>query len=96
MSTQIAQRTARRDNGPAQEPGSGPRYVTDKVMAAMIGVSASLLQMDRKTTKRIPVVRIGTTRSMTRRPCSPRLKLRPLRRSRRARTAQRSTSDSQS
>ncbi len=42
-----------------QGAASTPRYVTDKVMAALIGVSPSFLQKDRISARLIPVVRVG-------------------------------------
>lgn len=36
-----------------------PRFITDRELAPLIGVSAATLQRDRRTRKSIPFVRIG-------------------------------------
>ena len=48
---------ATQDQRPPQ-PGA-PQFVTDVVLAPMIGVSVGFLQKDRREAQRIPFVRLG-------------------------------------
>lgn len=43
----------------AQAQAVTPRYITDRELAPMIGISVGFLQKDRITAQRIPFVRLG-------------------------------------
>lgn len=50
-----------KSNSKAEDAPQAPksRFVTDTVMAPMVGVSVAFLQRDRRTTQTIPFIRLG-------------------------------------